>query len=249
MVLAQLKVEDKENEIVALPRLIEMLDLRGCLVTLDAMGCQVDIAQAIVDRQGDYLLRVKDNQKGLRQDIEALFDWALDPERPGDQEVAWVEHEEWDKGHGRIEGRVCVGIDRKWLARVGALARWPEVASVWRVVSERHEATQVSRDKPRYYICSQRAQTPEDAAGIAGAVRQHWSIENSLHWVLDVAMGEDDNRSRKGHSAENLALLRKWVLNILRQDERLKVGIKAKQKRAGWDRDYLLHLLQLPNNG
>lgn len=248
LVLAQLKVKDKENEIVALPRLIDMLDLRGCLVTIDAMGCQVDIAQAIVAQQGDYLLRVKDNQKGLRQDIEDLFDWALDPNRPADQQVEWVEHESWDKGHGRVEGRVCVGIDQAHLEGVGALERWPEVSSVWRVVAERHQGQQIHQPKPRYYICSQRAEAPEDAARIGAAVRRHWSIENELHWVLDVAMGEDDSRARKGHSAENLALIRKWVLNILRTDETLKVGIKAKQKRAGWDRDYLLHLLQLLNS-
>ena len=100
-----------------------------------------------------------------------------------------------------------------------------------------------SQEEPRYYICSRRAKEAASAAEIEGAVRAHWAIENQLHWVLDVVMGEDDNRARKGHSAENRSLMRKWALNVLRQDDTLKIGIKAKQKRAGWDRDYLLHLL------
>ena len=243
LVLAQLRVEDKENEIVALPRLIQMLDLRGCLVTLDAMGCQVSIAQAILEAGGDYLLRVKDNQKGLRVDIQELFDWALDPRRPAHQHAEWVEHVSWDKGHGRIEQRACVGIDLAHLGGLSALERWPGVGSVWRVSARRESGEQSSQEEPRYYLCSRRAQEAARAAEMEGAVRAHWSIENQLHWVLDVAMGEDDNRARTGHSAENQSLMRKWALNVLRQDDTLKVGIKAKQKRAGWDRDYLLHLL------
>jgi len=242
LVLSQVKVAEKSNEIVALPKIIQMLDLTDCVATVDAMGCQVDVAQAVRQQHGDYMLAIKDNQPTLHRETQELFDWALAPTLPADQQVPWVQSEAVDGNHGRVEQRRCVGIAQ--LDGLDALQRWPDVRSLWRVESERTigETTTVER---RYYISSLPAATEADAARANDVIRTHWSVENQLHWVLDVAMAEDINRSRVGHSAANLALMRKFVLNLLRRDKGSKGGVKARQKRAGWDHDYMLHLLSL----
>ena len=242
LVLSQVKVAEKSNEIVALPRIIRMLDLSDCVATVDAMGCQVDVAQAVRDQRGDYILAIKDNQPTLHLETQQLFDWALAPDRPADQAATWVQSETVTGDHGRIEQRRCVGMAQ--LDGLSAVDRWPDMRSLWRVESERSvgETTTVEF---RYYISSLPAGTEADAAHANDVIRTHWSVENQLHWVLDVAMAEDLNRTRVGHSAANLALMRKFVLNLLRRDKGSKGGVQARQKRAGWDHDYMLHLLSL----
>lgn len=243
LVLAQMKVSEKSNEIDALPKIIRMLDLTDCVATVDAMGCQVAVAQAVLEQHGDYMLAIKDNQPTLHREVVELFDWALDPARPADQPIRWVESETIDGDHGRIEQRRCVGIED--LQGLSSLERWPGARSVWRVESERTVGQQPATVEYRYYVSSLPAATTDDAQRANASIRSHWSVENQLHWVLDVAMGEDTNRARVGHSATNLALVRKFVLNLLRRDKGAKGGVQARQKRAGWDHDYMLHLLSL----
>lgn len=241
LVLAQMRVDDKSNEIVALPAVLGLLDLNECVVTIDAMGCQLNVAQAIVDDGGDYILRVKDNQPNLHSDIERLFDWAESPQRSQDETLQWVAASETDGGHGRVEERELLASEE--LEGLASTHRWPGIKSVERVTSYRHIKDHTSVEK-RYYISSLPARTPQQAKRLNTLIRAHWQIENRVHWVLDVAMDEDINRTRKGHSAENLALIRKLVLNLLRHEKTAKCGIQAKQKLAGWDHDYLLKVLQ-----
>jgi len=242
LVLAQMKVAEKSNEIVALPQIIRMLDLQDCVVTVDAMGCQVEVAKAVQEQHGDYMLHIKDNQPTLHADAAQLFDWALDPALPQDQMISWVESESHDGGHGRIERRRCVGIED--LDGIETIERWPGVRSLWMIESERTVGTETTIEH-RYYLSSLPAATPEHAARGNHVIRTHWGIENRVHWILDVAMDEDINRARVGHSAQNLSLMRKVVLNLLRRDKKSQGGVQARQKRAGWDHDYLLELLAL----
>jgi predicted transposase YbfD/YdcC len=242
LVLTQLKVEDKSNEIIALPKIIGMLDLENCVATVDAMGCQVEVAKAVKDQHGDTMLQIKDNQPTLHDDVKKLFDWALDPSLPLDQRIPQVESESLNKGHGRLERRQCTGI--KALEGIDSLKRWPGARSVWRVESTRTVGKKATIEH-RYYLSSLPASTADHAAHANHAIRRHWSVENEVHWVLDVAMDEDLNRSRVGNSAQNLALMRKLVLNLLRLEKGSKGGVKARQKRAGWDHEYLLQVLSL----
>ena len=242
LVLAQMKVAEKSNEIIALPQIIRMLDLQDCVVTVDAMGCQVEVAKAVLEQHGDYMLHIKDNQPTLHADVAQLFDWALDPALPLDQRILWVESESLNKGHGRIEHRRCVGIED--LEGLETLERWPGAKSLWMIVSERTVGAKTTVER-RYYISSLPASTTEHAARANQVIREHWGIENRVHWILDVAMDEDINRARAGHSAQNLSLIRKVVLNLLRRDKKSQGGVQARQKRAGWDHDYLLELLTL----
>ena len=242
LVLAQMKVEDKSNEIIALPQIIRMLDLQHCVVTVDAMGCQVEVAKAVREQQGDYMLHIKDNQPTLHQDAQQLFEWALDPALPRDQQIPWVESETLDGEHGRIERRRCVAIEE--LDGIESSKRWPDVKSLWMIESERIVGTETAIEH-RYYVSSLPASSSEHAVRGNQVIRAHWGIENKVHWILDVAMDEDINRARIGHSAQNLAIIRKVVLNLLRKDTKSKGGVQARQKRAGWDHDYLLELLAL----
>jgi predicted transposase YbfD/YdcC len=239
VVLAQFKVDAKTNEITALPELLRMLNLAGAVVTIDAMGCQVDIARQIHEQGADYVLSVKENQPSLYHDCADLFVWLRGP-HPLDQPVAFGYDEQVDGGHGRIE------IRRVWSTAVldglGACERWPALASLGMVESIRQLGAEESVEQ-RYYISSLPGTTDNDAKRLNCLIRTHWEIENRVHWVLDVAMGEDANRTRKGESAQNLALMRKLALNLLRQEQSVQVGIAAKQKRAGWDHDYLLKIL------
>jgi len=242
LVLTQMKVEEKSNEIVVLPQIIRMLDLQDCVATVDAMGCQVEVAQSVLDQKGDYMLHIKDNQPILHADAQNLFAWALDPALPLDQRISWVESETHDGEHGRIECRRCVGIED--LNGIETLERWPGVQSLWMIESERTIRNDTSIER-RYYLSSLPASTPEHAERGNHVIRTHWGIENQVHWILDVAMDEDINRARVGHSAQNLSLIRKVVLNLLRRDKKSQGGVQARQKRAGWDHDYLLELLTL----
>ena len=233
--LAQLSVDGaKENEIAAMPRLLGLLDLRGAVVTADALHCQRDTAARVTSGGGDYVLAVKDNQPTLHAKAKALMDDVALGRPRGD-------HEEADGGHGRVEVR------RAWLHRaVGDLGadlagQWPGLACVAMVECRREVLGPgtVSTER-RYFIGSLADAT---AAEVAGYVRGHWRVENQLHWQLDVSFREDERRVRKGHAAENFSRLCRMALNRLRADTTLRVGVKNKRLAAGWDPVYLLRLL------
>lgn len=237
LVLAQEAVGDKSNEITAIPELVARLGeqdgLKGALVTIDAIATNATIAAAIRAQGADYLLAVKANQPTLLGEVEALFA-DLGP-GPGDIEV------DYDKGHGRIERReVTVAREVDWLAgerRFPGELRLPGVASIVRVRS-RVETGGEGREETRYYISSAKL----DARRAGAAVRGHWGIENSLHWELDVVFGEDKSRLRKGHGARNMAVVRHFAINLVRQGND-KHSIRLRRKIAGWDPDYLANLL------
>ncbi len=236
LVLGQVKTDDKSNEITAIPEWLRVLALEGCLVTVDALGCQTDIATAIVAQGGDYLLAVKENQKLLYQDLHDLFHEA--------QEVAFRETvfdfaRTVNKGHGRLEIRRCWTIaDPDFLDYLRDGRSWPNLRTLVMMESERRIGRTSSREV-RYFIAS----IENDAALALRAVRSHWGIENRLHWVLDIAFREDDCRVRKDHGPQNFAVLRHIALNLLRQDTTTKLGIKNKRLQAAWDENYLLALL------
>jgi predicted transposase YbfD/YdcC len=242
LVLGQIKTADKSNEITAIPDLLRVLDLRGATVTIDAMGCQTKIAQTIVGGEGNYLLAVKENQPALHQEIVETFAEAADPRvRSVDERArpAVEIYEETDKGHGRVEKRsleLC--RDLGWITTAD---RWAGLACVVKVTRERTVlATKKTSTEMAYYLASD---AKLDAASAAHRIRRHWSIENELHWVLDMAFREDEARHRARHLAENLTTLRHFALNLLKRDPDRKVGIAASRKRAGWDHAYLLHIL------
>lgn len=234
LVLGQVKVDEKSNEITAIPQLLSVLDLTGCVVTIDAMGTQKAIAQQIIDRGGDYVLSLKGNQGNLHQDVQQLFAWGR---QTAFQDMPHEYAQTLDGGHGRME------IRRHWLlAGVEHLMDadlWPGLTRVGLVEAERRLPGQAPTLEQRYYLLSGEG----NVEGFAKAVRSHWGIENQVHWVLDVAFNEDDSRIRKDHAPENLALIRHVALNLLRQDAAGKGGIKAKRLKAGWDNDYLAHIL------
>ena len=238
LVLAQTAVDDKSNEITAIPELLRMLCLTGCIVTLDAMGCQKAIARQIRKQGADYVLRVRANHKGLHHRLEDTF--AL--ERAGN--FAGYPHDYADtvgKDHGRIEIRRCWTTgDPALLAHVDPDREWCDLASLVWVECERRCGDRVTTDV-RIFISS----LPPKARLQLQAVRQHWSIENAHHWVMDVAFGEDDSRIRTGHAAHNMAILKRIAHNLLRQDRSLKVGIANKRLAAAWNKDYLCQLIGL----
>lgn len=239
LVLGQVATDEKSNEITAIPQLVEMLDLKGATVTIDAMGCQKEIAGKIVDKQGDYVLAVKENQPKLREDVERIMDQA----RSVGDRLGCSYHETTEKEHGRIETR------RTWTtATQGRLWQgeqdkdWPGLTSVALVESERTAEGKTTREK-RYYISSRDGLEKHAAKHAGHIIRQHWAIENRLHWVLDMAFDEDRCRVRMDEGARNLATLRKIALNLLKRDTKSKVGIATKRRRAGWDDAYLLKVL------
>ena len=235
LTLAQRKVDDKSNEISAIPALLELLHIKGALVTIDAMGCQKQIAQAIRDKQAHYLLAVKDNQKQLRQDIQQWFAYA------DEVDFANMQHDYFravNKGHGRIEIRQCWTItDPLAFEYIRHYESWTDISAIVRVQRERRLAERVER-KTAYYISS----LATSAKTLLNATRQHWSIENSLHWVMDVIFQEDQMRTRKGNSAENLIVLRNIALNILKKDTS-RASLRQKRYRAALDDAFLLKLL------
>jgi len=232
LVLGQRKVEDKSNEITAVPELLRSLELAGCIVTLDAMGCQKQIAREIIESDADYVLALKGNQGTAHEEIRAFLDDAIARKDPA---VAFWESVE--KGHGRLETRRYWQSDRiGWFADVGA---WDSLRSVGVVEALREIDGKTSVER-RYYLSS----LTLDAPRFARAVRSHWGVENQLHWVLDVVFHEDQSRARLKHARENLATLRRWSLNLLKADKLLaKRSLKARRKKAGWYNSYLLHLL------
>lgn len=228
LVLAQRKVEEKSNEITAIPKLLEALELSGTVVTIDAMGCQRSIARQIIEKQADYVLAVKENQGHLYEEMKDSFRML-----PADA-VA----EEIDCGHGRVERRTgSVIADLSLLEKA---SEWASLQGLVRIQAERyHKASGHSEGQTRYYITS----LAPDAARLNRVVRQHWGIENKLHWALDVSFGEDLSRKRQGHAAQNFSLLTRIALNLLKQDQSSRRGIKGKRLKAGWDHSYLLRVL------
>ena len=241
LMLGQRRSEGGANEIETIPRLLEMLTLEGCIITIDAMGCQTDVAEAIIDAEADYVLRLKDNQSRLRADVERLFERRLKLDLGPD-------HTDVDGGHGRVETRRCWAIDIRGRGLVDE-DRWPGLRSVALVETERFVADPQEEPGPvegeteierRYLISSLEA----DAEKILRASRQHWQIENGLHWVLDVAFKEDHSQVRTDNAAENLALMRRLVTSVVKQDETIDAGTQNKRMRAAWDDEYREHLLQ-----
>ena len=226
LVLGQLAVDGKSNEITAVPKLLEMLALPGMVVTADAMHCQRQLSQQVLDQGADYVLALKGNQESLNEDVRLFLD---DPDTPVAQAT------QTGKGHGRIEIRTAsVSDDVAWLQETH---QWPGLAAVGKITASRQVGDRTSVES-RYYLLSQ-AFPPERFNAIA---REHWGIENRLHWTLDVVFNEDQSRNRKDHCAENLALMRKLALNLARL-EPSKGSMRGKLKRAGWDNDYLVIIL------
>jgi len=237
MVLGQVKTEAKSNEITAIPRLLELLHVQGCIVTIDAMGCQREIAQDIVDRGADYVFSLKGNQSGLHEEVTRLFTEARE------ESFETLKHdycESLEKDHGRIERRECWVTGQ--LDGMKRTERWPSLGSIGMVKATRIIG-EVQSVEIRYFISSLPG---DDAMKFASAVRRHWEVENNLHWVLDVAFDEDSCRVRKDNAPENMAMLRHTALNLLKADTLARVGLKTRRKLAGWDESYLLHLLGLP---
>jgi predicted transposase YbfD/YdcC len=233
LVLGQRKVDDKSNEITAIPALLSVLEIAGCIVTIDAMGCQREIATAIVERGADYVLALKGNQGGLFEDVQWLFQQA---QASGFKDVAHSFTQSIDKGHGRIEIRRCWTLSE--LDYLVQLPLWSGLQTVVRVQSERHYNGQITTEE-RFFISTLASQ----ATLLLNAVRTHWSIENSLHWVLDVSFHEDACRIRRDFASQNMAMLRHLALNLLSKDSSTKRGIAARRKKAAWDHAYLIKLL------
>lgn len=236
LVLGQRKVAEKSNEITAIPELLRALDLAGCLVTIDAIGCQTAIAQLIIEQGADYLLALKANQGQLYEDVARLFtDLAASQHRA----YAYDYAKTWNKGHGRLELREAWTInDPKVIRHLRHAHAFAGLTTVMMVRHERRCGAECSVET-RYYISS----TDTSAAHLLRSKRRHWRIENSLHWILDIAFREDESRVRKDHGAQNMAILRHIALNLLKQETTCKVGIFNKRLKAAWDLDYMRTVL------
>ena len=241
LTLGQVKTDEKSNEITAIPQLLVLLDLNGCIVTIRsltnrAMGCQREIAQQITASGADYVLAVKENQGRPHEGIQDLFEGA---EALGFDETPYDHAQTVDKGHGRVERRECwVITDPDCLDYLDPQGQWPQLKAAVRVVG--HRTTEAGcTSQPRYYISS----LAGSAEQLLAAIRGHWSIENSLHWTLDMTFREDQCRIRKDHGPQNINTLRQIGHNLLKNETTLKVGIQGKRLNAGWDEDYLLKVL------
>jgi predicted transposase YbfD/YdcC len=235
LVLGQIKTEEKSNEITAIPELLKVLELKGCIVTIDAMGCQKEIVKQIVEQGGDYVISLKGNQGTLQKEVELLFQHAKENDFKG---FSHDSYETTDGEHGRIEIRRFTTTDEiDWFEDKH---KWAKLTSFGMVESQREIGDKISSET-RLCISS----LPSDAKIFAQAARGHWGVENGLHWCLDVSFCEDDSRIRIGHAATNLSIIRRFALNLIKQDKTRKHGVKASRKKAGWDERYMLHLLGL----
>ena len=229
LVLGQEKVSEKSNEITAIPKLLDTLFIKGGIVTIDAMGCQKSIASKIREKKADYILSLKGNHGDLHDDVRTYFG--------GNQEKKLEEDKEYDKGHGRIEIRKCtVCWDINWLRQK---TEWEDLSCIIEIESTRMVGEKTTIEK-RYYLSSLK----ESSRKISKAIRSHWAIENSLHWVLDVTFNEDQSRIRKKNGPENMAIVRHTVLNLLRQNGDEKTSLKRRRRRASYSEDYLADILE-----
>jgi predicted transposase YbfD/YdcC len=229
VVLGQVPTANHSNEITAIPVLLRLLDLRGATVTIDAMGCQKEIARQVCAQGGDYILAVKDNQKGLHEAIEFQLGC-------GRSQVTRTKLKTSEKKHGRMEHRTYTVMT----APTAVTRHWPDARSIVRVSREFYSERRRTKEV-REFISS----LPPEVENLAAKIRGHWSIENSLHWSLDVTFNEDQSRIRQGHAARNAALLRRLTLSILKQDTRYKDSLRCKRKRAGWENSALEHFLTI----
>jgi len=231
LVLGQVKVSEKSNEITAIPELLDLLCVEDAVITIDAMGCQEKIVEKIIANDADYILAVKENQEGLYQDI--VNEFSLSNSAGSTSQL--------DFGHGRIENRACSIITD--LHRIGSKGKWKELKTIIRIESTREfkNSKKPTEKSVRYYISS----CSRDAEFFQSAIRSHWAIENSLHWVLDVAFSEDASRKRQGNAAQNYSVLLKVALNLLKNEKTEKQGVKGKRLKAAWDEKYLSNVLNL----
>jgi predicted transposase YbfD/YdcC len=232
--LGQVVTDAKSNEITAIPKLLEMLEIKGCLVTIDAMGCQRQIAEKIIDAGADYVLAVKENQPKLHQ---AIVDFFTEHLEDNCESIACRRYETHEKGHGRKDDRYY------YLAKLPEdfplKAKWLGLKAIGMATRITEYTNGKTSDDTRYYIVSRYL----GGKRFGGAVRGHWGVENSLHWQLDVTFGEDQCRVRKGHADTNLSLLRRTSLSLLKNNQTQKVGVKNKRLCAAWDDDYRLEVL------
>ncbi len=240
MVLGQVATEAKSNEITAIPKLLALLDLDGAVVTIDAAGCQKKIARKIVEQGGDYILQLKGNQGGLHAETVELFDQCLRDDCLG---ISYTKAETVNGGHGRIEHRrLWATSEVAWFAERD---KWKDLRSLIRVQAKRTVDGETSCET-RYFISNRPA---DDPAGLLAHIRGHWSVENNLHWCLDVSFADDDRRIRTGYGAENFARLSRIALNLLKAQTKHKVGLKTKRLCCGWNHDYLLRVLTQDDQG
>lgn len=233
LMMGQVKVSGASNEITAVPQLLRLLEVKGCIVTLDALNCQKEIASEILTQEADYVLSLKGNQGNIYKEVTLFFESVVNDHTYGFQ---ISRHETVDGEHGRIETRKYWHVNApEWLKEK---FEWPGLESLGMCEARREINEQASEEK-RYYLSSLRV----DALRLAEAVRGHWAIENSLHWILDVVFREDDSRVRVGHAAENFGLIRRIALNLLQQEKTLKRGVKTKRLKAALDDSYLLKVL------
>ncbi|WP_133309786.1 ISAs1 family transposase [Parashewanella spongiae] len=234
--LGQMKVDGKSNEITAIPKLLELLDIKGATITTDAMGCQFKIADKIIEKKANYIFALKGSQGEFFEDIKLFLDTELESRF---KKIHCDMFEEVDKDHGRIEQRkVWVTSDVEWLRK--RHSRWSSLNSIVVVESTREQKGIEKTMERRYYISSH---LKPKAEFISNAIRSHWFVENKLHWQLDVSFDEDSCRLRSGNAAENMAIMNKTALNMLKNEKTAKVGIKSKRLKAGWDEEYLMKVL------
>ena len=236
LVLGQKAVPETTNETGALPELLRLLELEGAIVTIDAAGCYSDVVEGIVEAGADYVIALKENQKALQRDTEALFE-KLEGVGRLPESCKTV-----DGGHDRVEVRRCWALDAED-ASIRGLEKWPGLSSVCRVRAERHHPDGTTQTEERLFISSLEA----DPERLLQAVRRHWHVENKLHWTLDMAFAEDDSRIRSGHAAQNLGVVRRLALSLLKQETSRSVGTAIKRKEAAWNPDYLLKVLTAGN--